>query len=1189
MKTPIRVLALVSLLAVTCSLESPLNAAFAPQTPSAMPLDAAPEVDGVLSPVQTLGLQRLSEHSREPPTVLAREGVVRYVTASVLMSVDSRLSPRETAETFLNTYADLFGLSSVGDQIIFDGQTNDETGVVFVRFEQRYEGLSVYGGDMIVSVGPLGEVRSVSGGYVPALAIDTEPSVSRQEAESAAVASVDTTTNSVATEPTLVIFDPAVFGIVSPSGPLLCWYFLVADESSGLASEVIVDAQTGDVISSAPLASTSLSRAVWDAHGGQVSGATRVSEVEMEAGQSTNADAQHAWDHTEGVYEYWRTRFRGRDSYDGGGGSLTSYVHVTGAPCIRQGRQIPDCFCDDNGQGARYTPGLILINEPYVAFCEGSSGPDIVAHEFTHALVDATAQLAHQGDAWALNESYANVFAAMMDRIEEKMWTIWWDEDQSRWPPLRDLRSPAVYPRDYSRPDSADCRSNKRGCADYNSAIPSYAAYLLTVGGTEGGISVRDGGLGRERVEQIYYYTLVNWLPSNATFADAWMATRTACKSMIGYYGITSDDCHQVDCAFEAVGIAPRGNLQCKAAPQPPPTATPTATVAPTVSTARCPTSSIESSVDVGMFAFLLTENAWSQTLLTDPGWDSADSSRLRDSSRRLGELYRYQRVSILEGPVCKDSATWWKVRAGTGPLAGASGWVAEEIRDSHCCGPMKAWLVPASQIEPNDWNGDPEALIRYILADIALGTPTTTYHIGCEGDTYNPYCDIHVQAAAIALRRWAAGVLVLNATVFEQRDGKVVFAGTDMQIGGGEVILGPCDVGEGNAGGPGNPKCAGTVSMPGVTPSPHHETPLPPTVVAPAGSALRQLAFVQSGNIYLVNGDGAALTPLVSDAGYATDLKWSPDGQYISFMAGTGTAEYASRLGVLSIESGETRYLPEVSGYVLAWAPNSRELLVASGGWKGKDWVASLTVFDLHGNEGVPLPTLPPNVVAQNGNWSPDGRQIAVSLVNAESLGGNHPPPPINCYAVITRADGSIHPIGEWGDRNHLLDCLYAGAADAPEWSPAGDWLAYSARHKGRYLYSEAALYLVRADGSQSRILTEPHWQPQVGEFKQVSSLHWSDGQRIYVVANLDKSDQLQIYAVDALSGVATPWARIEEPQWEWDLGPVWSPDDGMFSLSVWIEGVKQLLVYNADGSGRRVLASGTFPDDPSAAVWRP
>jgi thermolysin len=83
----------------------------------------------------------------------------------------------------------------------------------------------------------------------------------------------------------------------------------------------------------------------------------------------------------------------------------------------------------------------------YVEISDGdgvTEGPlctlDIVAHEWTHAVTDYTANLIYNGESGALNESMSDVFAALIDGDWLHGEDSWFNKDEA--PACRNLKDP---------------------------------------------------------------------------------------------------------------------------------------------------------------------------------------------------------------------------------------------------------------------------------------------------------------------------------------------------------------------------------------------------------------------------------------------------------------------------------------------------------------------------------------------------------------------------------------------------------------------------------------------------------------------------------------------------------------------------------------------------------------------------
>lgn len=104
------------------------------------------------------------------------------------------------------------------------------------------------------------------------------------------------------------------------------------------------------------------------------------------------------------------------------------------------------------------------------------------------------------------------------------------------------------------------------------------------------------------------------------------------------------------------------------------------------------------------------------------------------------------------------------------------------------------------------------------------------------------------------------------------------------------------------------------------------------------------RLAFVaardgKSADIYLFNRSGNSVSRLTEEAGHATDLHWSPDGQLLQYLSvntfGTGAGFNMEGLLVYSFQSKQTQLLETLESNgedFLAWVDNSRFLINSTG-----------------------------------------------------------------------------------------------------------------------------------------------------------------------------------------------------------------------------------------------------------------
>lgn len=102
------------------------------------------------------------------------------------------------------------------------------------------------------------------------------------------------------------------------------------------------------------------------------------------------------------TYKYFLNKF-GRNSINGQGGNIISLINIT----EDDGSSMENAFW--NGQAAFYGNGG-------VNFKPLAGALDVTAHELGHGVISNTANLDYLGQSGAINETYADIFGAMVDR-----------------------------------------------------------------------------------------------------------------------------------------------------------------------------------------------------------------------------------------------------------------------------------------------------------------------------------------------------------------------------------------------------------------------------------------------------------------------------------------------------------------------------------------------------------------------------------------------------------------------------------------------------------------------------------------------------------------------------------------------------------------------------------------------------
>jgi len=348
----------------------------------------------------------------------------------------------------------------------------------------------------------------------------------------------------------------------------LAWLFEIRTDEVDLDQEIFIDATTGEKIKSNPLSyqcDVGTVSTTWngtqnintdqngdgdyilldDCGGAEIhttttSGSDYVnSDNSWTAAGETGPGTTHY--HGRVTMDYF-SAIHSRNSYDGSGGDLEirhindANAYWSGGGLMRIGRNATD---------ANYYNTL-----------------DVVAHEFTHGVIDNTADLVYQGEPGALNESFSDIFGETCEVWHEGTSSNEWD-----WLHREDYfngnNRSFINPNDKSDPDTynGDFWANTcNGCGDAggvhtNSGVQNYWFYLLSVGGS-GTNDINDdfnvSGIGLAKARTISWDNLTTQLGVNSDYSDA---RAGAIAAAIARYGACSNEVKQVTNAWFAVGV----------------------------------------------------------------------------------------------------------------------------------------------------------------------------------------------------------------------------------------------------------------------------------------------------------------------------------------------------------------------------------------------------------------------------------------------------------------------------------------------------------------------------------------------------------------------------------------------------------------------------------------------------------
>ena len=500
------------------------------------------------------------------------------------------IAPETHVLQFITENATLFRLRDPSSELVPRATTRDRTGRKHVQLEQRYQGVPVWGASIVGHWSVDEGLYAINGRYPPSPEYITqvEPSITRESA-------IDLALGDLGLHRSIKTLSPRMQELLNYRGPEAELYLWSArlEEPVRLTWVVeirpnlperwryFVDAHTGEVLDryqASPSDGPAVGSGV-DLHGNTVDlhtyeedglfrlldGSREGFDLETGNGALKTLDAD-SMDFTEDwyyltstdnvftdpvavsahanmgqVYEYFLEN-HGRRGIDGDDTEMISLVHVT-----EDGEPMDNAF---------------WIN-PIVAYGDGgdefnpfAGALDVAAHEMTHGIIDHTVKLEYRFQSGALNESFSDIFGAMVDDDDWLMGEDIVNKAYYSSGAMRDLQNPhnggGIGWQPAHMDEYLELPGDKdNGGVHSNSGIPNRAAYLVAE------------AIGREKTAQIYYRILeALYLAPRSQFVDCRLGAERAARDL---FGDGSPEVEAVLSAYDALGIV------VEQAPEPPP------------------------------------------------------------------------------------------------------------------------------------------------------------------------------------------------------------------------------------------------------------------------------------------------------------------------------------------------------------------------------------------------------------------------------------------------------------------------------------------------------------------------------------------------------------------------------------------------------------------------------------------
>ncbi len=493
---------------------------------------------------------------------------------------NSEASIKNQAGLFFNAFKDVLKLNDPADELHFDSLSEDkQLDQLHSRYSQYYQGIAIWGGDLIVHQNKAGDVLSIDANYIPTPEqISIKPGISAEQAIISAQSALPMHTLYPDSESELVIYQD------DNTPPVLAWQIKL-DISLNQQWISLVDANTSEVIlhyNSVPsenvqgqgVDTLGVTRPlnVWQSQGTfflndtskpmfdgsadpldlqnsigviQISDARNqppTSDPELDELKSIfkiTSDSPNSGWLEDGVaaafnfsetYDYFLNK-HGRNSLDGKGATILAVV--------RYGKDYKNAFFRGDFNAMFFGDGRAF-----------SAALDVVGHELTHGITSATSNLIYRNQSGAINEAMSDIFGEAIERRTNGQND--WLTGTTLQATGRNLKDPGSiingrtqlpYPSKMSEFRDLTLEEDNGG-VHINSSIINHAFYQLAEG--------LSNAVGFDQAADIFYRANTVHLLSRSTFID----TRRACiDSANELFGDNSAQSQASAAAFDHVEI----------------------------------------------------------------------------------------------------------------------------------------------------------------------------------------------------------------------------------------------------------------------------------------------------------------------------------------------------------------------------------------------------------------------------------------------------------------------------------------------------------------------------------------------------------------------------------------------------------------------------------------------------------
>ncbi len=297
-----------------------------------------------------------------------------------------------SALSFLARHGAAFGLHDAARELDLRGTITDRRGETHLTFEQRHDGVPVFGTFLKAHFDRGDHLKVVNGTVLSGIRVASVPTRDATQAASTAVALVGRDDAQALGSRLLVYREGLAQG--APGADHLVWEVEVGN-GADVREFVYVDAHTGKVVDRITGIFDALDRRAYDAQGATAPGPNYPHApywLEGDFFPTASGEANNMILASGEIYDTFDQAF-GRDSFDAAGALMDSIFN--------RGNGCPNASWN----------GL------FISFCPGTTSDDVTAHEWGHAYTQYTHDLIYQWQPGALNESYSDIWGEVVDLL----------------------------------------------------------------------------------------------------------------------------------------------------------------------------------------------------------------------------------------------------------------------------------------------------------------------------------------------------------------------------------------------------------------------------------------------------------------------------------------------------------------------------------------------------------------------------------------------------------------------------------------------------------------------------------------------------------------------------------------------------------------------------------------------------